>query len=1191
MEAHQAAAEFYAEQLGGPEAIIGRQFLDERGFDRAAAERFGVGYAPQDGRALRRHLTGRGSATPSSWRVDWSGSPAGTTSRAGCCGRSATRGARCVGFGARRLLDDDRMPAKYINTPETPLYKKSHVLYGLDLARQQIGRKSQAVVVEGYTDVMAAHLSGVDTAVASCGTAFGDDHARLLRRLMGNHDAFHGEVIFTFDGDAAGQAAAMKVFAGDQNFIAQTYVAVEPTGLDPVRPAAAARRRGRPGAGRPPHPAVPVRDGERAAAPRPRPRRRSAGRSAGGRAAGGQHPRHRAGRRLRPRAGRDAGHGHRGSAPRKRGAPARRVAPGPSRPAEETGGPGRPRSALPDPHDRLLATERETSEAADPGPAAVRAGLGRADRGRLHPPGVRRGLPLRRCGAARQRAAAAAGCTGSRPPARPNRYAPSIAALAVEPLSLSGAADARYVVANSAKLQLLTAMRAVGELKSKLQRTNPVEHPTKYNQMFSELVVLEARAQAAPGTRASAPRTERHSSTTVATGAAGVSRSPAGNGRRRHPQIAADRLSPAGATRQSCGMPDPDRRSDRAAHAGGGGSARPDHRGRRARPAELARSDGGLTRAAPPKPSCGSWSRQGERGPTAVRRGQSRPGRGWWRGSWRGRSGAARGRLVPGGLPGSAAGGAALRLPARVPVRHLRAVLDPGVRRAATARCSATSTCRPAGPRSCARVRGVEAGLTQTLGRTATAAGHRRRRRPPGEVDRPTCSPTRPPRSLSSLEPDPGRRRRCCRPAGARRRAGRRSRSPTCSAGWTALAARSWSCGWDSDRRDRSATRRWPARLALPVNRVRRLEAAALERAPGHLSVRPRRPAGDAVPDCASGDGSPGWTRTNNIPVNSRTLCQLSYRGSRWTRNRDLIKEPGRGRTPAGARPAPRRRPPARPGCASSAPPEGGVPLDHRFGRRQVPAPVEHHAPFPGHRQEPFDHDAGGDPFPEHLRQPARRRSGRSRAGRRTGPSSAAGSRRSSSPFSISCQPTCCQAPAGVTHRQHRRTGHDVARSAFRPGQDPGRPGRVRGQRGPPRVVASRRAVRATCSTIGYGAQAPLSRPGRSRGRAQSGQSADAELVALGVGQHHVVVVGVVVVADQGRPEGQQPGHLVGLLPGVEVEMHLVARRHRRPARPAGTAARCPRRGSGIAGGGDRPDLQVERRRTRTRSSPRDWRS
>jgi DNA primase len=120
-------------------------------------------------------------------------------------------GRQVLGFGARRLFEDDRMPSKYINTPETLLYKKSHVLYGLELARSSISKKSQAVVVEGYTDVMAAHLSGVDTAVASCGTAFGDDHARLLRRLMGNHDAFRGEVIFTFDGDAAGQAAALQV--------------------------------------------------------------------------------------------------------------------------------------------------------------------------------------------------------------------------------------------------------------------------------------------------------------------------------------------------------------------------------------------------------------------------------------------------------------------------------------------------------------------------------------------------------------------------------------------------------------------------------------------------------------------------------------------------------------------------------------------------------------------------------------------------------------------------------------------------------------------------------------------------------------------------------------------------------------------------------------------------------------------
>src|SRR5690606_31101515 len=117
-----------------------------------------------------------------------------------------------IGFGARRIFDDDRIEAKYLNTSETPIYKKSTVLYGVDLARKEIARTSQAVVVEGYTDVMACHLAGVGTAVASCGTAFGDEHGRVLRRLLHDHEDFRGEIIFTFDGDEAGQKAAMKAF-------------------------------------------------------------------------------------------------------------------------------------------------------------------------------------------------------------------------------------------------------------------------------------------------------------------------------------------------------------------------------------------------------------------------------------------------------------------------------------------------------------------------------------------------------------------------------------------------------------------------------------------------------------------------------------------------------------------------------------------------------------------------------------------------------------------------------------------------------------------------------------------------------------------------------------------------------------------------------------------------------------------
>ncbi|MEP9385025.1 DNA primase [Nocardioides cheoyonin] len=237
VEAHKIAQEFYAEQLLAPDALIARQFLAERDFDREAAERFGVGFAPRDGDALFKHLRARGFT-------------ADELAIAGLVGRSQRGSAYdrfrgrllwpirdasgdVIGFGARRLFDDDRIEAKYLNTAETPIYKKSHVLYGIDLARKEMAKSGQAVVVEGYTDVMACHLAGVSTAVATCGTAFGDDHAKVLRRFIDDRDGMRGEVVFTFDGDAAGQAAALKAFKGDQNFVSQTYVAIEPDGLDP----------------------------------------------------------------------------------------------------------------------------------------------------------------------------------------------------------------------------------------------------------------------------------------------------------------------------------------------------------------------------------------------------------------------------------------------------------------------------------------------------------------------------------------------------------------------------------------------------------------------------------------------------------------------------------------------------------------------------------------------------------------------------------------------------------------------------------------------------------------------------------------------------------------------------------------------------------------------------------------------
>jgi DNA primase len=506
-EALRLAAEFFAEQLGSLDAVVARQFLNERGFDRQVAERFGVGFAPRNGRALLQYLRGRGFrdvelvsaglARESGWdffqgRVMWP---------------IRDSGRQVVGFGARRLFEDDRMPAKYINTPETLLYKKSHVLYGLDLARTSISKKSQAVVVEGYTDVMAAHLSGVDTAVASCGTAFGDDHARLLRRLMGNHDAFHGEVIFTFDGDEAGQAAAIKVFAGDQNFVTQTYVAIEPTGLDPCdlrlqRGEAAVRelvaRR------------VPLyrfvmnnvlkqhdldrADGRltalRAAAPLVASIRDNALVSGYARELAGL-----LGMDLEEvraevmRAAAKSG---------RRPARGRPTAADLHSAAVPEAGPALP--LLPNPDDRMLATERQTAKLLIQNPDLFPEGWdGLTATDFTHP-------AYAAVFAAVEKAAVELAGAKVRPDTEwvhrvseacdADEIRSLVASLAVEALPVHGQVTVRYVIANSAALQLLTVIRTIAALKSRLQRTNPVEEQHKYNQMFSELVVLEARRKA-----------------------------------------------------------------------------------------------------------------------------------------------------------------------------------------------------------------------------------------------------------------------------------------------------------------------------------------------------------------------------------------------------------------------------------------------------------------------------------------------------------------------------------------------------------------------------------------------------------------------------------------------------------------------------------------------------------------------
>ncbi|MDP9094795.1 MAG: DNA primase [Actinomycetota bacterium] len=237
LAAHAVAGEFYAEQLRTPQARAARDFLAERGFDEAVAVRFSCGYAPSEWDALTRHLLSKGF-TAAELTV---GGLTRESGRGSLIDRFHRRllwpirdvGGEIVGFGARRLFDDDKVEAKYLNTPETPIYKKSHLLYGVDLAKKEIARQHRAVIVEGYTDVMACHLSGVTTAVATCGTAFGSDHVSVVRRLLMDSDAFTGEVIFTFDGDAAGMKAAERAFGDDQKFMSQTFVAIEPSGLDP----------------------------------------------------------------------------------------------------------------------------------------------------------------------------------------------------------------------------------------------------------------------------------------------------------------------------------------------------------------------------------------------------------------------------------------------------------------------------------------------------------------------------------------------------------------------------------------------------------------------------------------------------------------------------------------------------------------------------------------------------------------------------------------------------------------------------------------------------------------------------------------------------------------------------------------------------------------------------------------------
>jgi DNA primase len=493
VEANRIAQEFYVDALGTPDALAARQFLGERGFDQEVAARFGIGFAPRDGEALLRHLRQRRFS-------DEETVAAGLVA----IGRSAydrfrgrllwpirDSGGDTIGFGARRIFDDDRIEAKYLNTPETSIYKKSQVLYGIDLARREMARTSKAVVVEGYTDVMACHLSGVGTAVATCGTAFGDDHARVLRRFLNDHAEFPGEVIFTFDGDAAGQKAALRAFGGDQNFVSQTYVAIEPTGLDPcdvrlqqgeaaVRELIARRQplyrfvlanvvkkydldraEGRVGAVR--EAAALVHSSRDTAVVASSFAREIA-------ALTGMDPAD-VQVEVRRAAGRRAGDGPRGSGARQ----------APSSP---------PAAQLPDLRDPRFVLERETLKLVVQEPAAVaRTTKDLAANDFTHPTYRQVWELVEQNGGPGAAGADWAGRLRDR--AGDQTVASALSALAVEPVPSRKGADDAFVANTVYRLQELTAQRRIAEVKSRLQRTNPVEQTTEYNRMFGELTALE----------------------------------------------------------------------------------------------------------------------------------------------------------------------------------------------------------------------------------------------------------------------------------------------------------------------------------------------------------------------------------------------------------------------------------------------------------------------------------------------------------------------------------------------------------------------------------------------------------------------------------------------------------------------------------------------------------------------------
>jgi DNA primase len=518
LEAHKVAAEFYVELLSAPAAATGRRFLAERGFEREDAQRFGVGYAPAEWEALVRHLRGRGFTD----REMIIGGLA-KEGRRGPMDRFRDRliwpirdlSGEVIGFGARRLGADDDGP-KYLNTPETPIYKKGSVLYGVDLAKKEIARNRQAVIVEGYTDVMACHLAGVGTAIATCGTSFGEDHIKILRRLLMDQSEFRGEVIFTFDGDEAGQRAAMRASSLEHRFVTQTYVAVQPDGLDPcdlrvthgdsaVRDLVASR--------------VPLfefairsvigdydldtNEGRMAALDAAAPRILQI-KDRGLRERYAKDLDRWLGildeefvmRRVREHANRRQGRTGAGGRDNGRGGAPGLGAADRGSAAAGSGPPCGVRPAY-DPSDPSVRVEREALKLALQRPALAGPAFDALEATVFRVP---------QHTAVREVIAAAGGVVGApqagtgaewtaglREAAPDDEIRGLITQLAVEPPRSSGDPDDRYVAEVLARVQELQITREVTGLKSKLARLNPVENDTEYRRLFGQMVALEQR--------------------------------------------------------------------------------------------------------------------------------------------------------------------------------------------------------------------------------------------------------------------------------------------------------------------------------------------------------------------------------------------------------------------------------------------------------------------------------------------------------------------------------------------------------------------------------------------------------------------------------------------------------------------------------------------------------------------------